>query len=252
MKLIVWLATCLACLLAWGQAVFAQTDDYRVNLEVEGGVFNFTRNDVRDPGDTGTPFKFSALNATGPGGYFRVYAEAKVSERNTLRFLYAPLKVSGTGTLPTPTFFESATFAPNVATKGTYQFNNYRVNWRYTLKDSERWKIQAGAGALIRDAKIELQQGALRVEDPDLGVVPFAAFTAQYNLTKRAHFVFDFEGLGASQGRALDGAVKITYDLTPRWQVGVGYRLLDGGADVQSVYNFAQVHYGMASMGFRF
>ncbi len=242
----------LTCLFIGATATFAQTDDYKFNLEVEGGALKFTRNDVRDPGDIGTQFKFSALNAIGPTGYVRVYAEAKISERNTLRFLYAPLQVSGTGTLPTRTFFENANFAAGVPTKGTYKFNNYRATWRYTLKNSERWKIQAGAGVLVRDAKIELQQGTLRVADPDLGFVPIAAFTAQYNFTKRAHFVFDFEGLGARQGRALDGAAKLTYDITPRWHMGVGYRLLDGGANVKSVYNFARIHYGMASLGVRF
>ncbi len=252
MKKTIWLGALFFCLTILTAISFAQTDDYKFNLEVEGGALNFTRNDVRDPGDTGTQFKFSALNATGPAGYFRVYAEGKISERNTLRFLYAPLEVSGTGALPTPTFFETSTFAAGVPTKGTYKFNNYRVNWRYTLKNSERWKIQLGAGALIRDAQITLQQGTLRVEDPDLGVVPVAAFTAQYKFTKRSHFIFDFEGLGASQGRALDGAAKLSYDITPRVHFGVGYRLLDGGADVKSVYNFARIHYGFASLGFRF
>lgn len=252
MKQTIKITLLFICLLTWTTFTLAQADDYKFNLEVEGGALNFTRNDVRNPGDTGTQFKFSALNATGTTGYFRIYAEAKVSERNTLRFLYAPLEVSGTGTLPTRTFFENANFAAGVPTTGTYKFNNYRVNWRYTLKNSERWKLQAGAGVLVRDAKIALQQGTLRVEDPNLGVVPVAAFTTQYNFTKRAHFVFDFEGLAASQGRALDGAAKITYDLTPRLHFGVGYRVLDGGADVKSVYNFARIHYGMASLGLRF
>jgi hypothetical protein len=232
--------------------VAAQTNDYKFSVEIEAGVLDFTRNEVRNPGDTGTQFKFSALNATGPAGYFRVYAEAKVSERNTLRFLYAPLQVSGTGTLPTPTFFENANFQPNVLTKGIYEFNNYRATWRYTLKESELWKVQLGAGALIRDAKIELQQGALRVADPDLGLVPIVAFTAQLHATPRTHLIFDFEGLGASQGRALDGAVKINYDLTKRFYVGAGFRMLDGGADVQSVYNFARIRYGFATLGVRF
>ena len=119
-------------------------------------------------------------------------------------------------------------------------------------KETERWKLQLGAGALVRDAKIELQQGNLRVADPDLGVVPIAAFTAQFNFNERARFIFDFEGLGAKQGRALDGAAKLDFDLTRNLHVGVGYRLLDGGADVQSVFNFARIHYGFASVGVRF
>ena len=254
MKSLFSLFLLLVCLFVNVSLSSAQTaaPDFKVNLEIEGGAFKFTRNDVRNPGDTGTPFKFSALNATGPSAYFRIYAEAKVSKRNTLRFLYAPLSTTGTGSLPTRTFFESANFAPNVPTQGIYQFNNYRGTWRYTLKETERWKLQLGAGALVRDAKIELQQGNLRVADPDLGVVPIAAFTAQLNFNERARFIFDFEGLGAKQGRALDGAAKLDFDLTRNLHVGVGYRLLDGGADVQSVFNFARIHYGFASVGVRF
>ncbi len=93
----------LVCLLMGATQVAAQTADYKYNVEIEAGALDFTRNDVRNPGDTGTQFKFSALKATGPAAYFRLYAEAKVSKRNTLRFLYAPLQVSGTGTLPTRT-----------------------------------------------------------------------------------------------------------------------------------------------------
>ncbi len=245
-------ACALVCLLMGATQVAAQSNDYKFNFEIEAGALEFTRNDVRNPGDTGTQFKFSALNATGPSGYFRVYAEAKVSKRNTLRFLYAPLQITGTGTLPTRTFFESANFQPNVPTQGVYKFNNYRATWRYTLKESERWKVQLGAGALIRDAKIELQQGTLRVADPNFGVVPIAAFTAQLNATPRTHLIFDFEGLAASQGRALDGAAKINFDLTKRLYVGAGVRVLDGGADVQSVYNFARIRYGFATLGVRF
>ncbi len=252
MKYFLSYACAAVCWLLCTTHVTAQTNDYKFNFEIEVGALEFTRNDVRNPGDTGTQFKFSALNATGPAGYARVYAEAKVSKRNTLRFLYAPLQVSGTGTLPTRTFFENANFQPNVPTEGIYKFNNYRATWRYTLKESERWKVQLGAGALIRDAKIELRQGALRVADPDLGFVPIAAFTAQLNATPRTHLIFDFEGLGASQGRALDGAAKINFDLTKRLYVGAGVRVLDGGADVDSVYNFARIRYGFATLGVRF
>ncbi len=252
MKLSLQFAYALVCLLMGATQIAAQTNDYKFNVEVEAGALEFTRNDVRNPGDIGTQFKFSTLNATGPSGYFRLYAEAKVSKRNTLRLLYAPLQVEGTGTLPTRTFFENTNFQPNVPTKGIYEFNNYRATWRYTLKESERWKVQLGAGALIRDARIELQQGALRVADPDLGVVPIAAFTVQFNATPRTHLIFDFEGLGASQGRALDGAAKINFDLTRRLYVGAGVRMLDGGADVQSVYNFARIRYGFATLGVRF
>jgi len=52
--------------------------------------------------------------------------------------------------------------------------------------------------------------------------------------------VLDFEGLGASQGRAIDAAVKLGYDVTPRLNLYAGYRFLDGGADNDELYTFAR------------
>jgi hypothetical protein len=243
---------CSLALLSCPEAARGQTPPPLVSVEIEGGAFGFTRNDVRDPGDIGTPFTFRSLNAVGPTACFRVYVEISPSPRHTFRVLVAPLEVSGTGALDRSTFFETSTFAPAVPTKGIYKFNNYRVNWRYTLRDRERWKLQLGAGVLVRDAKIELQQGALQVADTDVGVVPVAAFTARYRASPRTHLVFDFEGLGAKQGRALDGSLKVVHDLTPHVQIGAGYRALEGGVDVKSIYNFAFIHYAVASIGYWF
>lgn len=52
--------------------------------------------------------------------------------------------------------------------------------------------------------------------------------------------VLDFEGLAAPQGRAIDLALKVAYDATPRLAVNAGYRLLDGGADNDDLYTFAR------------
>lgn len=242
----------LALFCSWAAVGAAQTPAPRFAVEVEGGVFGFTRNDVRDPGDTGTLFSFRLLNAMGPDAYARVYGEFRTGERHTWRVLYAPLQISGTGSLPTSTFFVDATFAPGVPTLGRYKFNNYRVNWRYTLNDTPGWRIQLGAGVLVRDARIELRQGELQAADPDLGFVPVVAFTAERRISPRTTFVFDIEGLGSTQGRALDGSLKLTYDVTPHWRVGGGYRGLEGGADVESVFTFAFIHYGLASVAYRF
>ena len=151
----------------------------------------------------------------GPDAYIRVYGEWRASARHTWRVLYAPLEVSGTGSLPASTFFVDTTFAPGVPTLGTYKFNNYRANWRYTLNDSPGWRIQLGAGVLVRDARIELRQGDLQAADPDLGFVPVVVFSAERQISPRLNFIFDFEGLGSTQGRALDGSLKLTYDVTP-------------------------------------
>ena len=49
----------------------------------------------------------------------------------------------------------------------------------------------------------------------------------------------DVDALAGGPGRAIDLALKLRYDIDPRWAVTVGYRTVEGGADVESVYNFA-------------
>ena len=60
------------------------------------------------------------------------------------------------------------------------------------------------------------------------------------------------DGLGASQGRAIDFALKIYRDINTRWSVGIGYRTLEGGADNDSVYTFAWLHLALVAVKFRF
>ena len=232
--------------------VRAQTKQAPVTVELEAGAFAFTRNDVRDPGDAGTPFAFDLLHATGPAGYFRLYLDVRPSPRQMVRFVYAPLRVSGTGALTRTTLFAGGTFAAGRPTRGTYRFNTYRANWRYALHQGPRWTLQLGAGLLVRDASIELRQPSLDARDENVGVVPLAVFSAVGRLSAATRVAFDFEGLGAKQGRALDGSVKLLHDLTPHVQVGIGYRALEGGVDVRSVYNFAFIHYGLASIAYNF
>jgi hypothetical protein len=62
----------------------------------------------------------------------------------------------------------------------------------------------------------------------------------------------DFEGLGASQGRAFDIATKLGYAISDRWEIAFGYRTIEGGADVEQVYIFAWLHFAVGSIRLRF
>jgi hypothetical protein len=39
--------------------------------------------------------------------------------------------------------------------------------------------------------------------------------------------------------------------VTPDWTVQLGYRTVEGGADVEEVYSFAWLHYGAVSLVWR-
>jgi hypothetical protein len=63
--------------------------------------------------------------------------------------------------------------------------------------------------------------------------------------------LFDFDGLAGGPGSAFDSSEKSGYDLGDRWRITLGYRTLEGGAGVESVYNFAWLHCGVASLALR-
>jgi hypothetical protein len=230
----------------------AEADGRNWTVEVEGGAAWFGRNDVQIPGDTGTRFDLRDLTGKGPEPYFRVAAEYRFAARHALRALAAPLRVSGTGTLAEPVDFAGEAFAAGVPTRGIYQFNNYRLTYRFTVQERERWGWAIGAVAFIRDAKVELQQPGIRGRDTDLGFVPLAHLSAWWHIAPQVSLDFQLEGLAASQGRAFDGALAFRYHPSDRWNLGVGYRMLEGGVDNDDVYSFALVHHGFLTAQLRF
>jgi hypothetical protein len=78
--------------------------------------------------------------------------------------------------------------------------------------------------------------------------VPLLHLSGQARLGEAWRFILDFEGMGASQGRAFDVAAKLGYRLSDSWELAFGYRTIEGGADVEQVYNFAWLHFAVASV----
>lgn len=220
-------------------------------LVLETGPVWFSRNDVRIPGDSGTRFDMLELTGNGPEAFARIEGTWDFNERHGIRLLVAPLEVSDTGDLPRDTQFAGETFAAG-PTNGTYKFNTYRVTYRYTFYDHGPWRWRVGGTVLVRDANIELRQGSLQANDDDLGFVPVLYLHGEYALGERWRLALDFDGLAGGPGRAFDVALKGTYELGSGWRIGAGYRLLEGGADTDDVYNFAWLHYAVASLEYHF
>ena len=60
------------------------------------------------------------------------------------------------------------------------------------------------------------------------------------------------DALAGGPGRAEDASLKLYADIGAHWSASVGYRTLEGGADVDEAYNFAWLHYAVASVSYRF
>lgn len=221
-------------------------------IEVEVGPVWQSENDVRIPGNSGTLFSFADLTGSGPYAAGRLTIGWDIRERHGLKFVAAPLRVTGSGTFNQTVSFAGSTFAAGTSTEGSYKFDTYRLTYRYMFLDKSNWRLSAGATVLLRDAEIELEQNGVKTSDSNIGVVPLLSFAAEWSFIDRWAAILDFDGLAGGPGRAFDVAIKLQYDLTDRWRFGAGYRTLEGGADNDEVYNFAWFNYLFLSVGYRF
>lgn len=224
----------------------------RFVLELEGGPVWQSYNDAESPNDgSATRFSLSGLVGSGPWPAGRAYLTWNVNERHGLRLLAAPFSLTESGTSDTPIVFEGGTYAAGAPIEATYKFNSYRLSYRYRFRATDRTTAWVGFTGKIRDATIRLSQGATETRKDNVGFVPLLHLAADRRLADRWRASVDVDGLAGGPGRAIDGAVKLGYDVTPRVGVQLGYRTLEGGADVEEVYSFAWLHYAVASISLR-
>lgn len=216
----------------------AQPSPGRISLVVEGLNVWQERNDVRIPPDTGTPFSIVDLIGRAPTRSSRSEVTIDVTERQELRFVYAPLRVSGRGTPAAPIAFAGGSFTP-VPTDAEYQFSSYRGTWRYRVYQGGTWTWRVGATAFVRDARIALAQPGEAAEDTDVGFVPLGHVSANARLSNRWHLAFDLDGSAAPQGRAFDFSATVNYRPLPRLTLSAGYRTIVG-ATLAVTYRFSQ------------
>jgi hypothetical protein len=68
-------------------------------------------------------------------------------------------------------------------------------------------------------------------------------------LGQRVRLTVEADATAAPQGRAFDVAAMLDVNVTPWWFIGGGYRTVEGGADVDSVYNFAWLNAAVVRTG---
>jgi hypothetical protein len=219
-------------------------------IDFETGIVSAGYNDVRIPGDQGTLFSLKDDLISKTELFFRLRANYTITSRHTLSLLYAPLETESKGNLPYDILFEGVTFPANTDMTGTYKFNSYRLTYRYEIVLKPEFEFGLGFTAKIRDAKIALFSAGLISEKTNLGFVPIINFRLLWNIDDTFGLLLDGDALVVPQGRAEDVLIAATYKLSDNLRIRAGYRILEGGADNDEVYNFALFHY--ASVGFSY
>jgi hypothetical protein len=109
-----------------------------------------------------------------------------------------------------------------------------------------------GLTAKIRDAEIVLSSPGLTSEKTNVGFVPIINFRLLWKIDDKFGLLLDGDALAAPQGRAEDVQLAATYTLSDNFRIRAGYRILEGGADNDEVYNFALFHYASVGVSYTF
>lgn len=247
MKIVFFLATIMLLFF-----IGLSTAKAQALIDLESGLVFTGYNDVRIPGDQGTLFSLKDDLNPKTEFFYRIRLNYTIKSRHTLSLLFAPLETKSEGSLANDILFEGVLFSVNSEIAGTYKFNSYRLTYRYDIVKKARIEFGLGLTAKIRDAKIALSSPGLISEKKNLGFVPIINFRLMWKVNDKFGILLDGDALAAKQGRAEDVLIAATYKLGENSCIRAGYRILEGGADNDEVYNFALFHYASAGFSYTF
>ena len=217
-------------------------------VDFESGVAVSGYNDVGIPGSTGTRFSLTDDLDSDPRAFWRVRIERRFGERHQLSLLIAPLRLQAEGRVSHPIVFANATFPAATELRSLYRFDSYRLTYAYDVYRRKTLRIAAGATAKIRDAAIRLTSDAQVAEKSNTGFVPLLHLAVDWDVSHRLRMVLDVDALAAPQGRAEDILLALSGRLNDSLRLRAGYRMLEGGADNDEVYNFTMINYVLVGL----
>lgn len=224
---------------------FAQAQE----LRVESGLVDFSRNDIRITGDSGDNLNTKDFSQDSTVGY-RIYYKHNF-DTSFIQLLYAPLETSFGGNFNAPKNFDGYSFSAGPAAIN-YKFNSYRLTYGREFLKNEKWLLNYGVVGKIRDAFIEVSQNGVTKRSSNVGFVPLLHFSGHYLISENYRFLFDLEALAAPQGRAIDMGLFGAYKINPTAELLIGYRVIEGGADNDKVYNFSLINQYSLGINWKF
>lgn len=230
--------------------LFSTSSHSTSSFNIEVGQAESAYNQVKIDGKEGTLFNLRP--ALESAGYYRLSFSKKFKSPSGFRFLFAPLTFAGEKRFNKDINFNGVNFAANELTQARYRFNSYRGTYFREVVSRRYWVMRIGGTLKVRDAFIELEQNEKKKSKKNIGAVPLFYLYSRYKFENNLLITFDFDGLMAPQGRAFDVALMLGYYFSPNLQLDLGYRMLEGGADNEKVYNFSQVNYYFTAFQFNF
>jgi hypothetical protein len=221
-------------------------------LDIEGGMAFPGYNDVQVPNDdSGTRFSLSDALDIGSKPAWRVRAGYETG-RHAFSLFAAPLSLRASGTLSQEIDFAGETFSAGEEVDALYRFDSYRATWRYLLTQSPDLHFKIGFTAKIRDAEITVESPGATGTTTNTGFVPLLSFELRWMPGECMTVLFEGDALVGPVGRAEDAFLGMEFPTGKNMRARFGYRIVEGGADVETVYNFTMVSFVNAGLTWSF
>ena len=151
--------------------------------------------------------------------------------------LYAPLEADYSFNASKNFEFNDISFNQGQATTVDYKFNSYRLGFR-KIYGTPKARVFYGGILKVRDAEICVNQASATSCYDNVGFVPL--LNLGFDLVGDLLYLSaNVDGLFSSRGSAYDVNGEVGVNLNSL-KVGVGVRMLGGGAENEKVLNFAQ------------
>jgi hypothetical protein len=222
------------------------------SIDVESGLAFNGYNDVRIPGDKGTDISLSEELDAEETEFIRVRIGLDLGQRHRISLLAAPLRIEASGSVNRDVDYNGVRFSAGEFLNSRYRFDSYRLTYAYALVTTDRLRFDLGLTAKIRDAGIRIEGVNESSEKTNTGFVPLINFSLDWSLTSRYGLLIEGDALAAPQGRAEDILLAVYAKPSDSFRVRLGYRILEGGADNDEVYNFTLVNYLSAGITLQF
>lgn len=225
--------------------------------DLETGLNFSGYNDVGVPGNNPGNI-FSLQNNLGSNASFFIRARVTytLAEKHNISVLIAPFTKTYKGKPKQNFNFAGENYSSLYETTAKYKFNSWRLTYRWDFVRSKHLQVGVGLTGKIRDAKISIKGKdgtgtVIESSTSNVGFVPLINFFFAWKFTQCMDFRIEGDALAAPQGRAEDVFIGWTGNISDKLKLKVGYRLLEGGADNNTVYNFALFHYIVLGLMFQ-
>ena len=214
------------------------------SVDLEGNfIAGIPYNKVRIPAKGGTQFDLADDLSVSTRVAGRLRASYTIAERHVVSVLFAPLTIRSSGITGKNITYSGRTFSNDEKLTAKYKFNSYRLTYRYMITRNDKVNFGLGITGKVRDANIVLSQGNVSADFPDLGFVPLINFYFSFQASDKIAFIVEGDALASGQGRAEDIFAGVSFDISEWIAIKGGYRILEGGADVERNYNYSWINY---------